>query len=131
MVGSVGVDGLVVVVSAGGLVSGFVVGSVTTGSVPGFSGLVVGSVVGSVVGFVAGSVVGSVTGSVTGFVVEVSVGVTTGSVVAGAAGVELEESSPQPAITTEIKAAQITGKALQAINFFIFIVFSSGSFSTP
>jgi hypothetical protein len=66
---------------------------------------------------------GFVAGSVTGFVAVESVGVTAGVVVSGAAGVELEESSPQPAITTEIKAAQIMGKALPAINFFIFIVF--------
>jgi hypothetical protein len=63
--------------------------------------------------------------------VDESVGVTTGFVVSGEAGVELEESSPQPAITTEIKAAQITGKALRATNFFIFIVFSSGLLSIP
>jgi hypothetical protein len=78
------------------------------------------------VGFVEGSVAGSVAGSV----VVLSVGFTTGVVSTGALA-ELEESSPQPAITTEIKAAQITGKALRATNFFIFIVFSSGLLSIP
>jgi hypothetical protein len=119
MVGSVGVDGFVVVVSAGGFVTGSVGVVAVSVGVSGFVTGPVGLVDGSVVGFVAGSVVGLVVESVG---VEGSVGVTCSGTVVDV-GEELEESSPQPAIITVINAAQIIGKALPAINFFIFIVF--------